>query len=615
MGSIDEIKERLDIVDLVSDYVSLKKSGRNFKALCPFHSEKTPSFFVFPERGTWHCFGSCGTGGDIFSFIMKKEGVEFGEALRMLAERAGVTLASRQREEDANRQAERLYGVNEAAAQYYHNLLLNDGSAEPARRHIEQRGLSRETVDSFELGFSPDGRDELIRHLEERGYKREELVEAGLAVAKEGEGLRDMFRNRLIIPIRNDKGRVVGFGARTLGDTQPKYLNSPQTAVFDKSGLLYGLDRARGAIRQQDMAIIMEGYMDVLTAHQHGITNAVAPMGTSLTEKQVGVLKRLTKKMALALDADAAGQQATLRGLEVARNALSQRVDSRDRGWLEGDSRLQGSLKVIIMPQGKDPDEVIRQSTEEWQRMVEEATSVMDYFFQAAVAKLDLDSAEGKSAAAERLLPVIMGMAGEVERDLYLKRLSKMVGVDEKTLIDRAARLRPTVREKAKRSVALPDSPIATHPLEEYCLALLLQHPELRPSGAALPPEYFEGTENRQLFLHWLEAPDASVDSIRQGLDRSLHEHVDKLAGRELPPASARELETALADCARRLREQQLRKLKSMEEMLISEAESSGDKNIIKEQVETLLQKALEPTSQLKDLFEKARRERKGAGQ
>ena len=616
MSAIDEVKQRLDIVDVVSDYVTLQKSGHNFKALCPFHTEKTPSFFVFPERGTWHCFGSCGTGGDIFSFMMKQESIDFGAALRILAERAGVTLVAKQKERAIDKEVERLYSINEAAAQYYHHLLLNARAAETARRHLSERGISKETIDSFELGFSPDSWDALCQHLEGRGYKGDELVNAGLVIAKEGGGFRDMFRNRLMIPIRNDGGKVVGFGARALDGTTPKYLNSSQTAIFDKSGLLYGIDRAKGAIREHGLAIIVEGYMDVLAAHQYGMTNVVAPMGTSLTQKQVGIIKRLTRNLALALDADAAGDQATLRGLEVARQAFSERVDRREKRWLEGDSKMEGKVKVILLPRGKDPDEVIRECPEEWRRLIDKASPLMDYFFKAVTSTLDLSHEDGKSAAAAQLLPRISEIADSVERELYLRRLSQLVGVDEKTLAGKAARLKPTARERAKKAVSLPTTQASSHPLEEYCLALLLQHPGLRERGMALPTDYFEGTENRELFLAWQNTTDADgFERIRQGLDVSLQEHLDALMSRVIPPASEREMETALADCTRRLGEQHLRRLKALEELLLSEAESEGDKNVIKEQVETLLQKALEPTTQLKDLFEKARRERKGARQ
>jgi DNA primase len=419
-----------------------------------------------------------------------------------------------------------------------------------------------------------------------------------------------------MIPIRNEAGMVVGFGARTLDGSQPKYLNSPQTAVFDKSGLLYGLDRAREAIREQDQVIIVEGYLDVLTAHQHGITNVVAPMGTSLTPKQMGIIKRLTENITLALDADAAGEQATLRGQEIAREAFSDSVKNqkeRGRGYLDGPSKLLGNLKIIVMPQGKDPDEVIRESPDDWKKLVIDAAPVIDYFFNAVTSKLDLNHESGKSEAVEQLLPFIAELSDGVQQELYLKRLSDTVGVSERTLAGKIASKKRTVREKPKGMVTLPASPAAGHPLEEGCLAMLLQFPDLREQGLALSPEHFEGTENREIFIAWSNSAD--MESLRHSIDTSLHEHLDSLATKELPPASERERETALADYTRRLWEERLRRLKVLEAVLISEAEGEGDKeaiNAIQEQVETLLQKALEPTIQLKEVFEKAKHERKG---
>jgi len=547
----------------------------------------------------------------MFSFVMKKEGIDFGEALKMLADSAGVTLVSKQKERAEDKEAERLYQINEAAAQYYHHLLLSAKAAEIARSHLSGRGISKETVEWFQLGFSPDSWDALRQHLLGRDYKEGELMAAGLVIEKEGGGLRDLFRNRLMIPIRNEGGKAVGFGARALDDTTPKYLNSPQTAVFDKSGLLYGIDRAKGAIREQGLAIIVEGYMDVLAAHQYGMANVVASMGTSLTQKQVGLIKRLTRNIALALDADAAGESATLRGLEVARSAFSERIDTRERDLMGATSKLQASLKIIFLPSGKDPDEVIRESPQNWRRLVDEASPLVDYFFKAITSRLDLTKEEDKSAAAEQLLPLISEIEDSVERELYLKRLSHLVGVDERTLAGKAARLIPTQRERPRRvgqqTVSLSPTQALRHPLEEYCLSLLLQHPELKDRGEELSPQYFEGTENRELFLAWRNSPDA--ETLRRSLDASLHDHLDSLVSRALPPASGKELETALSDCARRLGEQRLRRLKALEEMLISEAESQGDR----EEVQALLKRSLVPTAQLKDLFEKGKRVRKGA--
>jgi DNA primase len=606
MGNIDDIKDKIDIVDLVSSYVTLQKSGRNFKALCPFHSEKTPSFFVFPEKSSWHCFGGCGIGGDIFSFVMKKEGLDFGAALKLLADRAGVKLEPKSKEQAKEQGLDRLYEINESAAAYYHDILMNGRAGEPVRHYLNKRGIAKETTEEFLLGLSLESWDALSRHLAAHGWKASEMLRAGLVVAKEDGGHRDLFHNRLMIPIRNQAGRVAGFGARVLDSGQPKYLNSPQTPVFDKSGLLYGLDMARQAIKDADLAIIVEGYMDVIAAHQYGSKNVIAPMGTSLTSRQIDLIKKLTKNIALALDSDAAGEQATLRGLDVARQALSRTVDHRERGWLDGETKVEGGLKVILMPPGKDPDEVIRDQPGDWQRLVTNAMPVMDYFFEAAVSKFDPGTDSGRSAVIDRLLPRIMEISDIADKEIYFRKLGKLAGVAEKTLLAKAAQIQPTKREKGIKQSVVPSLAVSRYPIEEYCLTLLLQMPELREGALALSPEHFEGTENREIFIAWMNNPD--IEKIRVNLDSSLHEYLDKLSARVLPPAKEKEMEVALADCVRRLWEQRLRRLKSLESILISEAESEGDKNIIKEQVEALLQRSLEPTIQLKDVFEKAKR-------
>src|SRR4030042_4268403 len=326
MGVVDEIKQRVDIVEVASEYIpGLKKAGRNFKALCPFHPEKVPSFYVFPERQSWHCFGACGMGGDVFSLVMKKEGVDFGEALRLLAQKAGVSLTPKQGDE-REETAERLKKINEADAEYYHHLLLQSPEARWTRSYLGQRGISDKTIEEFQLGFSPDSWEALRGELTEGRYPGGELVSAGLLVEKEQGGTYDRFRNRLMFPIRDIAGRVLGFGARVVDDSLPKYLNSPQTAVFDKSNSLYGIDRAKSGIRKQKLAVVVEGYIDVLAAHQFGFNNVVASLGTALTERQIGIIKKLTKSLVLALDADTAGEMATLRGIEVASHTFDQKT-------------------------------------------------------------------------------------------------------------------------------------------------------------------------------------------------------------------------------------------------------------------------------------------------
>ncbi|HZK66636.1 MAG TPA: DNA primase, partial [Chloroflexota bacterium] len=319
-GVVDQIKSRLDIVEVVSEKVVLKKTGKSFKGLCPFHSEKTPSFIVFPESGTWHCFG-CGAGGDAFGFVMQSQNMEFSEALTALAGRAGVELQSERRFHQDTGEMDALVSANEAALAYFRSMLAGPAGAD-ARAYVEKRHLSPLSVDEFSIGFAPDRGAGLANHLVQLGLARAVVLQAGLAGENDSGGLYDRFRGRLMFAIRDQSGRIVGFGGRALGPgVEPKYLNTPQTPLFDKGGILYAIDRAKQEIRRSGQAVIVEGYMDAIMAHQHGFRNVVASMGTAVTDRQMAQLKRLATDLCFALDPDTAGQEATARGLAVAMGA------------------------------------------------------------------------------------------------------------------------------------------------------------------------------------------------------------------------------------------------------------------------------------------------------
>jgi DNA primase len=593
MGVIDEIKQRVDIVEVVSEYVpGLKKAGRNFKALCPFHAEKVPSFYVFPERQSWHCFGSCGTGGDVFSFVMKKEGIDFGEALRLLAQRTGVSLSQKQPDE-REKETERLRYMNEAVAEYYHRLLIHSSEAKEVRAYLARRGISEKSIENFQLGFSLDNWEALRQYLIGKGYKENELLAAGLLVEKEQGGSYDRFRNRLMFPIRDISGRVLGFGARVLDDSLPKYMNSPQTAIFDKSSILYGIDHAKASIRRKDVAVVVEGYMDAIIAHQYGYENVVASMGTALTEKQVSIFKRLTKNLTLALDADTAGEMATLRGEGVIAHTFGQPVSVP--GWVDArilgyESLYDAEWKVAVLPAGKDPDEIIREDAQHWQQLVDKAMPLLDYIFDVVVSKLDLTKLEDKSSAVDQLSVVLNNIKGPIRRAHYIahyvQKLARLTGVDEQPLALAFKRARPfkQKREAAPQPSALIPFISSASPLEEYCLFLLIRYPELRGWADELSADYFEHSENRELFLAWRNAPD--LDSMRRGLEKALQEYLEALLTKALPPINERTCEDALADCVHRLQERWLRGLKLKEELLISDAQSEGDATGLEKQQE-----------------------------
>jgi len=493
MTAIDEIKSRIDIVDLVSETVKLRRTGKNYTGFCPFHTNtRTPAFVVFPDSGTWRCFGQCNEGGDIFRFVMKKEGWDFPETLRFLAEKAGVQLepVTPQRQE-SDKVNERLQGLLEEAVTFYRHHLLQTPGGKPALAYLNKRGLSQDTIEIFGLGYAPDGWETAQQYFLGKGYSSAELLQAGLSTERqEREGSYDRFRNRIIFPIRDAMGHMAGFGARILDPNDvPKFLNSPQTALFDKGRLLYGLDQARKAIRSLDQVVIVEGYLDVIALHQGGFANAVSPMGTALTEDQMRLLKRFTRRIVLALDADAAGEKATLRGLEIARQAMdrSDEIAFDARGLLRHEARLQADVRVTTLPPGMDPDEVVLRDPEEWRRILESAKPIVAHVMDTLAAGRDLEDPKTKSEVAAQVMPLIADVPDPVEREAYRQRLARMLKVDERALqgAGQAAtttRRRPVIKNEkpTRRTQALPATTgQRAASLEAHCLRLLLRQPDM----------------------------------------------------------------------------------------------------------------------------------------
>ncbi|MCC7020509.1 MAG: DNA primase [Ardenticatenales bacterium] len=464
MNPVDEVRARIDIVELIGERVPLKKAGRTFKACCPFHQERTPSFVVFPESGSWRCFGACGTGGDAFDFIMRTENLPFRDALEFLARRVGVDLSPATPEAKAQvERSKRLRDAVLAAAEHWHGLLLRAPEAEAARVYLSGRGFGTDIAKSFRLGFAPDSWDATGNHLRAMGFHDDDLLAAGLLRERDGGGHYDYFRNRVVIPIHNVRGEPVGFGARALdADSQPKYLNSPQTPIFDKGRTLFALDRARQTIRDSEEAVVVEGYTDVIRAHAAGFTNVVASLGTALTEHHVALLKRFAKRIVLALDADAAGQAATVRGLDVIREAAAGDVVPvpTARGAVRFASTLEVDLRVAVLPAGKDPDDVIRDDPEGWRSLIAGAAPVLGYLLDALTADLDLNDPSAKQTAAERLIPVIADIPDPIVRSAWMARLADKLRVDERAL---AARMGQVARARTTRPAPRRfDGPAAT---------------------------------------------------------------------------------------------------------------------------------------------------------
>lgn len=597
MAVIDDIKARLDIAEVVSGYVSLQRSGRAFKACCPFHQERTPSFYVNPERQSWHCFGACATGGDIFGFIMRAENLEFREALERLAQQAGVALPTRERQSEQ----EDLFRLNEAAREFFQQYLASSMGAD-ARAYLDGRGISKESVSKFELGLSPVDGQGLFAYLVKSGFPPEQMVRAGAALQNQDGGYRDAFRGRLIIPIRNAQGELGGFGSRALDDSMPKYLNTGRTPVFDKGRTLYALHLARESARQQGM-VIVEGYMDAISAHQHGYENVVASMGTALTDHQVAEVLRITRQVTMALDSDAAGQQATLRSLESSWQVFQNRQVWQAGGSTSPVLREDLNLRVAVLTDGKDPDEVIRLAPEKWEDLVRNGVPLFDYLLPALSGQIDTATPEGKVRMVERVSPFIYAVKEPILQDSYLRKLADFLSIREESL--RATLNRPNMGQRqagaangargggqgvgnrpanrggVDRSALLAEE---RDPLDEHCLALLLRYPDLAdelPECGGLPPEYFRRPENREIYVQmtsaWSQAPEMLIpeesmaEQTRRILAPELWEQLDRLAARSLPPMESWERQEGLRQILGRLEERQLRELKVAEQVRYSE--------------------------------------------
>ncbi len=444
MADTQLIKEKIDLVQLVQEYVPLKKAGIYYKAPCPFHREKTPSFMVNAEKQIWKCFG-CGKGGDVFSFLEEMEGLDFVEALKLLAERAGVKIDNYRSEIDKS-QKNRILEINQKAAYFFHHVLLEMPASQSARDYLEKRGLKKETIEQWQVGFIPDQWDLLTQYFLKKGIGVDDLIAAGLTIKKEnarpGQGFYDRFRGRIMFPIWNVHGNVVGFTGRVLVETENsggKYVNTPQTLVYDKSRVLYGLDKAKTEIKAQDLAVIVEGQMDVLACHQAGMKNVVASSGTALTIEQIKLLKRYSPNVAMAFDADKAGVAAAKRGIDI---ALTEGLN----------------VRAISIPDGagKDADECLKKNPAVWFESVKNASDVMHWFFAMAFAGKDISGPKNKQQIANELLPLIGLIPFAIERDYWLKELSARLGVDTGVLREDLKRFGKDPKASNKNEVAKP---------------------------------------------------------------------------------------------------------------------------------------------------------------
>ncbi|HEX6031056.1 MAG TPA: DNA primase [Tepidiformaceae bacterium] len=526
---VAEIKSRIDPVEYIGRVARLEKSGRNFKALCPFHTEKTPSFYVFPDRGTWRCFGSCGEGGDIFSFVQKRENVEFREALRQLAAEAGVQLTAESAERRSR--AEKLAAIVSAAVEYYQRCLREDGGADARKYLIETRGLTSEAIETFRLGWAPDEWRALRDYLSARGYDEKDALAAGLLVEPESGGAPyDRFRGRVIVPIADERGIFVAMGGRGLHGEEPKYLNSPQTELFDKGRTLFGLDLAGKPIRESGVAVVVEGYMDVIGPWQAGFRNVVATMGTSLTEQHAALLKRYSRRVVLAMDPDAAGLAAAERagGLFLGLDS----PESMARSARSADSIARAAeldIRVAPLPAGHDPDEIARDDPEGWARAIDRAMPYPEFLLRRIMGAERPESPMDARRIVDRLRPVLLTVRDPVERAVYVQRVARHLGITEAAVQERLRQGLSVARRPGDRTGVQGETPSD----EDTLLAILLRYPHLRSSFRAVPHSLFTAAVNREVFARWLTAADHPLtDQDPVGLQER------RLGERRLPPLS-----------------------------------------------------------------------------
>ncbi len=494
MDDIELIKSKLNIVDVISEYLPLKKSGINFKANCPFHQEKSASFMVSPERQIWHCFG-CQKGGDVYKFLMEKEGLEFKDALEILAQKAGVELKKTGSKKDDLRNV--LYEANQKAAQFYNYLLTEHKLGKKPLEYLKNRGLTDETIKQFNLGYAPQNWEILVSFLRKRGFDMKVLLDSGLAVASK-QGGYDRFRGRIMFPLSDVRNRVLGFSGRVLGDELPKYINTPQTVIFDKGHFLLGLHLSKGSIKEKNEAIIVEGEMDFLMSFQSGVKNIVASKGTALTDAQVEEIKKYAPTILLCFDTDIAGDAASRRGIEIA-----------DKAGL--------NIKIIEfggLPAGrqaKDPAELIKKDLALWEKAVKEAVPVYDYYLKSVSLRFNPRQAQGKRDIFAELIPIWSKIFDTVTREHYIEKLAALLQLKDELIREEIEKYKKTQLPETYKK-ALTDAPAPSQPvknvtfdrremLEQYLISLLLHQPAEASYVPNFPETIFTQEELKEVFV------------------------------------------------------------------------------------------------------------------
>ena len=588
MSDTQLIKDKLDIADFISEYIQLKPAGINHKGCCPFHQEKTPSFMVNRERQSWHCFG-CSKGGDIFSFLQEIEGMEFVEALKFLADRAGVQLEFRSSEVNSS-QKNRIKEINKEATRFFYNFLLKMPASRNALKYLEERGLTQETIENWQIGFVPDQWELLTKYLLKKGYSIDDLVASGLTIKREGASNQnqssyyDRFRGRIMFPIWDVHDTVVGFTGRVLVETEKsggKYVNTPQTVVDDKSRVVFGLNKAKSEIKSKDLIVMVEGQMDVIACHQVGMTNVVATSGTAMTEQQVKLLKRYSNNMSIAFDADVAGQAAAKRGIDL---AMSEGMD----------------VKVIIIPdgKGKDPDECIKNNKQVWFDSVANAKGIMDWYFSKALEAKDLSDPKQKQNIADILLKEIILIPYAVEQDHWLRELGTKLNVDVSVLRENMAQIKNSQKKKDiqqnQKNEPMVNNKLYQNTrldilLERFFMALLKFPDNINKENLVLDSVMLSFTNYGPLYelLNKLYNNNASIDvnQLRDSVDNNNKEIVDLLLMKgdlEFTNFTVEETKNEIKQLLDQINIEWLKKRRQDIQVNIIEAEKRNDQDALK---------------------------------
>jgi len=561
IDQIEEVKRKLDIVELISSYIPLQKSGKNYKALCPFHSEKTPSFMISPQLQIFKCFG-CGEGGDVIAFYSKMEGVPFGEALREMAKRAGVKLVSR-KESPEEQQREKVYEINRLTADFFHYLLVEHKIGANARDFLKRRGVDKQTIEDFNLGYSPSSWDSLGRYISKKGYSLTDLLQSGLVVRKEGgRGYFDFFRGRLMFPLRSPLGKVAGFAGRTLGNDEPKYINTTETPVFEKHKFLFNLDLAKQAIKKERTAVLVEGEMDAIVLFEQGVKNVVATKGTALSGEQLSSLAKFSQKLLICFDRDAAGLEATKKGLLLAQSV-----------GLE--------VRAVLLPEGKDPDEAILGDQQGFKKLLAKAPPVFDFYLNSALGRFDPATPAGKKAISSEVLPVLKSLANEVEKAAYLSQLAQKLGIDEDVLWRQLEREEPLeeVGESGKREAGV----VSSHPKRDiYLLALLFALPPQKVASVQrrITEEDFTDPEVRKVLVvlrDYLKGVKRfRLENFSAKLEAETRRVLEEITLVTLGETSPKELEGEFAKALAVIRDARLTRQRKELVSQVKEAESAG---------------------------------------